>query len=229
MMYVISDIHGHFDSFMELLKRIQFSDNDELYILGDVIDRGPNPIITLNYALSKPNIHLIRGNHEQMMLDSFAFFEDELCPTNMMKNWISNGGYTTFTQFSELLLQEKIELLTKISKLPYYIIKNNNILIHAGISCNENNIDFITDKFTIMNFMDKLDTDDLLWDRDMVHTNFQIKGYHIYCGHNPIPHIFKNIDGIYKTKGYTLIDCGVYFYNGKLACYCIDTDEVIYE
>ena len=37
----MSDIHGQFDALMKMLEKIQFSDEDELYILGDVIDRGP--------------------------------------------------------------------------------------------------------------------------------------------------------------------------------------------
>ena len=44
MIYVMSDIHGYFDKFISILERINFSDEDELYILGDVIDRGDKPI-----------------------------------------------------------------------------------------------------------------------------------------------------------------------------------------
>ena len=42
MIYCISDIHGCFDEFEELLNRVGFSDQDQLYILGDLVDRGPN-------------------------------------------------------------------------------------------------------------------------------------------------------------------------------------------
>ena len=41
---IISDIHGCFDEFMQMLDLINFSSADELYVLGDVIDRGPEPI-----------------------------------------------------------------------------------------------------------------------------------------------------------------------------------------
>lgn len=36
--YVMSDIHGCYDEFIKMLELISFSDKDELYILGDVID-----------------------------------------------------------------------------------------------------------------------------------------------------------------------------------------------
>ena len=45
--YVISDIHGEVDRFYAMLAKIQFSVDDTLYILGDVIDGGPGGIILL--------------------------------------------------------------------------------------------------------------------------------------------------------------------------------------
>ena len=41
MNFVISDLHGYsHDRFIELLEKAKFSDDDFLYILGDVIDRN---------------------------------------------------------------------------------------------------------------------------------------------------------------------------------------------
>ena len=45
--YVISDIHGQYNMFIELLDKIDLKDTDTLYILGDVLDRGPHPIKTI--------------------------------------------------------------------------------------------------------------------------------------------------------------------------------------
>ena len=44
MIYVTSDLHGSFKEFKELLKLINFNDDNYMYILGDVIDRGDEPI-----------------------------------------------------------------------------------------------------------------------------------------------------------------------------------------
>ena len=38
--YALSDLHGHYDALCAMLKKIHFSDNDTLYILGDCNDRG---------------------------------------------------------------------------------------------------------------------------------------------------------------------------------------------
>ena len=56
MHYAISDIHGCYDEFMELLKLIHFSDRDELFVLGDVIDRGPKPVEVLQFMSMQPNV-----------------------------------------------------------------------------------------------------------------------------------------------------------------------------
>ena len=40
----MSDLHGQFVLLQLMLNKIQFTDEDELYILGDIMDRGPNSI-----------------------------------------------------------------------------------------------------------------------------------------------------------------------------------------
>ncbi len=42
--YVISDIHGQYKMFLDLLDKIKLKDTDTLYILGDILDRGPIPL-----------------------------------------------------------------------------------------------------------------------------------------------------------------------------------------
>ena len=74
--YVTSDIHGFsLPKFKQLLKVIDFSYSDWLYILGDVIDgNNDGGVSMLLWLLEQPNVQLIMGNHEQMMLAcSWAF------------------------------------------------------------------------------------------------------------------------------------------------------------
>ena len=37
--YALSDLHGHYEALLAMLKKIAFSDSDRLYILGDCNDR----------------------------------------------------------------------------------------------------------------------------------------------------------------------------------------------
>ena len=66
MKYAMSDIHGCYDEFIAMLNKINFSKEDELYILGDILDRGNKPIDILDYVIAHKNIYLIKGNHEKL-------------------------------------------------------------------------------------------------------------------------------------------------------------------
>lgn len=55
MRYLISDIHGCYEQYRELLDKINFSKDDELYILGDSMDRGPDPIKVIQDLIPRPN------------------------------------------------------------------------------------------------------------------------------------------------------------------------------
>ena len=64
----MSDIHGHKKEFDEMLEKIGFSDDDELWILGDIIDKGMESGAMLRWAVddAPSNIHFLLGNHEDM-------------------------------------------------------------------------------------------------------------------------------------------------------------------
>ena len=66
MKYVISDVHGRYDLFIKMLDKISFSDNDTLYLLGDMSDRGPDGIKLLQDVMNRPNVIPFLGNHEEI-------------------------------------------------------------------------------------------------------------------------------------------------------------------
>ncbi|MBQ1545611.1 MAG: metallophosphoesterase, partial [Clostridia bacterium] len=84
MTYVISDLHGYpLEKFKALLKKAGFGfwaeagSADDLYVLGDVIDRnGDGGIDVLRWIMEQPNVHMILGNHECMLLACRFLFEE---------------------------------------------------------------------------------------------------------------------------------------------------------
>lgn len=76
--YVISDIHGNYNAYMDMLKKIQFDDDDILYILGDILDRGPNPIQVILDVMKRPNVEMLAGNHCVMALECLSFLRREI-------------------------------------------------------------------------------------------------------------------------------------------------------
>ena len=79
--YAIGDIHGCSKTFKELLDKIGLIEGDELYLLGDYIDRGPDSkgVIDTIFELREKGFKVIclRGNHESMLLDALKNREEQ--------------------------------------------------------------------------------------------------------------------------------------------------------
>ncbi len=122
--YVISDIHGMHSKFVEMLKKIKFScEEDHLYIDGDGIDRGPDGIKILQEVMHhQDSMTLILGNHEHMMLT--AYNPDAL--DTDMQLWLLNGGAVTRTAFESLAEEERSNMLAFLRGCPTYVDVNVN-------------------------------------------------------------------------------------------------------
>ena len=62
MIYAVSDLHGCYDKYRNMLEKIHFSETDTLYILGDVVDRGDGGIRILQDMAARRNVIPIKGN-----------------------------------------------------------------------------------------------------------------------------------------------------------------------
>lgn len=95
MTYVMSDLHGERNRYISMLELIRFSGDDVLYILGDVVDRGPHGVDLLLDIIERPNVHLLLGNHEWMMRGTLGP-QNEIGIRGM---WMRNGGWLTHQDF----------------------------------------------------------------------------------------------------------------------------------
>lgn len=217
--YVMSDIHGCYDKFIEMLEKIQFALSDELYILGDIFDRGEKPLEILDYVLSHDNIHLIKGNHEDMLQESFV--------NSDVKLWYRTIEPRTYKEMVNRGNKFQQELYEYISKLPLYKIVENNILVHAGILLPQNYKELRVDEI-----MDLQLPETLLWTRGTIDNEKEIEGYNIICGHTPTQSIVANSEDakILTRNGTYYIDCGCVFKGtkGKLACLRLEDKKEFY-
>ena len=115
--YVVSDLHGEAELFHKMLDQLRFSDEDLLYILGDVIDRGPDGIALLKEIIATPNMILLLGNHEYMMLQ---YFSPEATETEV-RRWNKNGNTPTRDAYLELDPTEQMRIMEYLQSLPTHM------------------------------------------------------------------------------------------------------------
>ncbi|MDW3648614.1 MAG: metallophosphoesterase family protein [Bacteroidia bacterium] len=143
---VISDIHGCLKSFKALLEhQVVLEKRDELYLLGDYIDRGPDSkgvidhIIALKEAGYK--VHALKGNHEEMMAKAVRQNDD----TSM---WLYNGGHQSLESFGLRDPKEIPEKYLKfIDELDNFFEVDEYILVHAGLNFTGNSSEEEGDDF----------------------------------------------------------------------------------
>ena len=124
--YVVSDIHGYVDLFKKGLQMIDFKPEDQLYVIGDAIDRGPAGIEILKMIKSSENMDLLPGNHEMLMMQSVNLRGLPFCTGPQRELWLYyNGGETTFEEYTGLSKNERVDLLEWLDNRT--VIKSLNI------------------------------------------------------------------------------------------------------
>lgn len=130
--YVTSDAHGHVRALDEALSKASLSADDTVYVLGDMIDRGPDPLGVVRLVRSLPNVHVIMGNHERLMLDALLGTDQVDIDT-----WDMNGGWATAPQLDALPHDEFVDFIDWVQNLPLFdaveVSARRYLLVHAGI------------------------------------------------------------------------------------------------
>ncbi len=131
--YVFSDVHGHFGTLDRLLERVSPTSDDQIFMLGDMIDRGPDPIAVVKCCHELPNTTVLMGNHEDLML---SYYADPESPAAQV-NWEINGAGPTQMGLHALPADERVELARWLFTLPLYayteVAGRPYLLVHAGI------------------------------------------------------------------------------------------------
>ncbi len=212
MIYVISDLHGFpHEQFLSLLNKAGFSENDFLYILGDVIDRnGDGGVKTLQWLLYQTNVELLLGNHEAMLLScSFLFdeieegFEDKLTTKKLetFYQYMANGGNVTLSAMKKLSRDEQQDILEYIQDCPLYesveIGKKKFVLVHAGLN-----------NYSDTKSIEDYSIEELIWGRPKL-SDVYSKNFLTVLGHTPTLYYGRCYeDKIIWTETWINIDIG---------------------
>ena len=232
MNYVTSDIHGEYDKFIEILEQIRLQDTDTLYVLGDVVDRGPHPIKTLLKLMEMPNAICIVGNHELMALDGLRFLNTKITNESVeaidvellgnLIDWQRNGSESTIKEFRELDPEMREEVIRFLKDFYMYeeivVAGKKYLLVHAGLG------NYRPDKE-----IEDYSLKNLVWDRADYNTQY-FKDKYVITGHTPTHFIKENKKPgyIYRNLNHIAIDCGCSMPGGRLAAICLETGEEYY-
>lgn len=230
--YVISDIHGQYDMFMELLKKIKLKKTDTLYILGDVLDRGPHPIKTLRKLMEMPNAICLVGNHELMALECLGFLMKEITDESTealdekvlgnLATWQMNGSKSTMDEFRQLDAEAKQDVIDFIKEFSIYeevsVNDKDYLLVHAGLG-----------NYSPERDIEEYSLHELIW----MKADYDVQYYpdtYVITGHVPTQTIEDNPRPgyIYRRNNHIAIDCGACFPGGRLAAICLDTGKAYY-
>lgn len=142
MTYILSDIHGNMRRWHSLLEKINLQQNDTLYVLGDVIDRFPDGVTILRELMKMPNVKMILGNHEDMMMNALTMLvdPDDMWSVQMRREalslWYYNGGRSTHDAMKKLEGPERQEIFRFLRSLPsdYRVSINGQeyLLVHGA-------------------------------------------------------------------------------------------------
>lgn len=230
--YVIGDIHGMYTRFLEMLNKINFGASDLLISVGDVIDRGPNGITVLNKFMNTPNMEMILGNHELMMMD-YLLAQHPKQAEHDKALWFHNGGKPTFDELMKLSADEQEEIAIFLLGLPVSM-----------------EIEVANHKYHIVHGFPADDAYDAVWSRPGLNSVSQVDpDVQVIIGHTPTFYLHGDTDErimqylnelsyerrhveVERCKGFIDIDCGSGYQQvipqTRLACLRLDDRSVWY-
>ncbi|KZL48162.1 serine/threonine protein phosphatase [Nodularia spumigena CENA596] len=124
---VIGDVHGHYEGLMKLMEAIAPGSDDQVYFLGDLIDRGPKSAQVIDFVKNN-NYACLLGNHEQMLL---SILTGSQTSSSAMQAWLYGGGQATIASYEDAHIPD--EHLDWLKTLPLYIDLGDIWLTHAGV------------------------------------------------------------------------------------------------
>lgn len=256
--YVMSDLHGCYDEFQKLLKTVGFSEQDQMILAGDLIERGPKNYEMLRWLEDIPdNILPILGNHEHEFVQNVCLMV-EMCtelmrdpadPDSMIRIYhmaeTANPYFDYYGCMRELILdhQASLEDFIRWARMfqswPFQrkieIRRREYIIVHAG---------YIEDLGQLPNPEQYADTKEFnLYAREDAYIYGGREHATIIAGHTPtiIRHTFTSNNGkVFRYHDEEMdcvfydIDCGGVFRHwgenaSRFACICLEDEEVTYD
>lgn len=194
--YVLGDVHGNFAALKQVFEKSDFTSEDTLIFLGDVVDGPQSKGIkeSVEFLTKIKNVISIRGNHDEWFWE-WLKYEGEF--HNYV--WLSQGGNQTLFSYSHYSLVPLSHIMF-FKKQIYYYLLNNILFVHGGL----------------VNPSDKVEETsnyNLMWSREITAWAKKNKAEHykhVYAGHTTtelinnttLPATFNNVSFLDTGAGW---------------------------
>lgn len=206
---MIPDLHGCIKTLRVLVEdKIKPSKTDQLYFLGDYIDRGPDPKGVIDYVMNLENngfqVFPLKGNHEEYLMLAYEKEKELLKQFFLLRNrnrffeeWMKHGGQDTMNSFGiKRITDIPDKYISWISKLHNFVIVDNFAIVHAGFNFERK------DPFE--------DTHSMLWIRGFNVVPEKINNLRVIHGHVPVSLEFVRKSVSDKEMKFLPLDNGCY-------------------
>lgn len=224
--WIIPDIHGCVKTLQFLLENtLKVSKHDQLYFLGDYIDRGPDGKGVIDYLMhlqkEEYDVHFLKGNHEDLCVTAFQADQKKrlIGKHPEQKEWEAVGAKATLDSFGVKHPREIPQLyIDWMNACLPYIELEEYILVHAGLN------------FKIENPFE--DEYSMMWTRKFKVDFSKSHGKKVIHGHIPVEYSFMSLV-VENNDSYDFIclDNGVYVTGkpglGNLMAFNPDTKQLL--
>lgn len=210
-LFAISDIHGCYDEFQEIIEAIELKKEDKLVILGDSVDRGDKSfdvVMKLREMKKDRNVIILKGNHEDMIISMLNKYSSmyEFNRSEHLDIYLRNGAWPVAERYYSETEETRKMFLLELMSYEQYHIHGNFLFVHAGV-------------FPDIE-IEKQREEDLLWIRkDFIEQKHNLP-YIIIFGHTATQELGAENNTIWydmKNRDKIGIDCSCVF-GGKLSC-----------
>ncbi|HZS07834.1 MAG TPA: metallophosphoesterase family protein [Blastocatellia bacterium] len=201
---VIGDVHGKLPLLNRLIEETKYeAGTDRLVFIGDLVDRGEDSrgVVARVMGLKRESpelVTVIKGNHEEMMIDALSAPDAEKAEL-----WYFNGGIETLQSYMEE--EGKLNLPEQhfafLSSLPTWFEDEHAIYVHAGLPEGPDG--------TFLHPSRQPDNPELFWTRNR-HFFSEYKGKTVVFGHTIAGMIFGEPEKVWLRESLIGVDTGAY-------------------
>lgn len=226
MTYVTANLHGCYSKFTEMLRHIKFKDTDVMYVLGDIVDCGPEPVELVLDLSMRYNIYAVAGEHDYTAARMLSGFDRMLrrgetpdaAFISEMNAWVEDGGKSTLDGFRKLDKEMREGVIDYLSDMLLYeetkVGGRTYLLVHAGLGS-------LADGGNDPN-------PEEMFDSPVDFLTCAVEGKTVIAGHIPTGEIPGSSAGtIFRSKGCIAVDCGA-ARGGRLGCLRLEDGREFY-